>query len=228
MIDLIELTLNHGHFTVRPAHTLAEAIAILDAWQPDIAVIEMDHAESAAFLGHLRAPREPGPQSIPALGLTRRGDLKSHMRAYELGVDDILTVPFLPEDLLARTIAATGRTPGRDRSIVPMITVGGIQLDILNRRVHSGDSVAHLNGIEHSLLYLLASRSGSVVTHEEIVGAIWGPDFAMEGDVVDRHIQSLRIKLQASHRDSRFIATVPGHGYQFISSLTNLGWDDPI
>lgn len=71
---------------------------------------------------------------------------------------------------------------------------------------------------------MLASRSGRVVTREEILDAVWGTDFVAESNIVDRHIRSLRVKLQNDYRHPRFIATVPGKGYQFIPVFTNEGW----
>ena len=109
---------------------------------------------------------------------------------------------------------------------MPVIKLGEIEIDILSREVHAGDSNVHLTGIEQSLLYLLASRAGRVVTRDEILDAVWGPDFVTESNMVDRHIRSLRIKLQNDYRHPRFIATVPGEGYRFIPTFTNQGWGD--
>jgi DNA-binding response OmpR family regulator len=92
--------------------------------------------------------------------------------------------------------------------------------------VRAGVSEIHMSGIEQSLLYLLASRAGSVVTKEEILDAIWGPDFVAESNIVDRHIRSLRIKLQDDWRQPRFIATIPGVGYRFVPTFSNVGWAD--
>jgi len=83
----------------------------------------------------------------------------------------------------------------------------------------------HLSGIEQSLLYLLASRNGQVVSREDILDAVWGTDFVAESNLVDRHIRSLRVKLQNDYRNPRFIATIPGKGYQFIPTFSNKGWD---
>ena len=113
-----------------------------------------------------------------------------------------------------------------DRPIVPTIRLGEIEIDILSREVRAGASVIHLWGIEQSLLYLLASRAGRVVTRDEILDAIWGTDFVAESNVVDRHIRSLRIKLQNDYRHPRFIATVPGRGYRFIPTFSNAGWGE--
>lgn len=225
VVDLIELTLNHGLFVVRAAHTLAEAETILSEWQPHLTVIDMDHDDSTELLGRLGASNTLTRRVTPALGLTRRGDLKTKLRAFDLGVDDILTVPFSPEELLARSIVITRRASGTDRPIVPTITLGEMEIDIINREVRAGTSVVHLSGIEQSLLYLLASRAGRVVTREQILDTIWGTDFVAESNVVDRHIRSLRIKLQNDYRHPRFIATVPGQGYRFLPTFSNRGWD---
>jgi DNA-binding response OmpR family regulator len=225
VVDLIQLTLNHGLFVVRAARGLAEAEAILAEWRPHVAVIDMDHDDSTALLQRLAASNTLTRSVTPVLGLTRRGDLKTKLRAFDLGVDDILTVPFSPEELLARSIVITRRAFGIDRPIVPTITLGEIEIDIVNREVRAGSSVVHLSGIEQSLLYLLASRAGRVVTREEILDAIWGTDFVAESNIVDRHVRSLRIKLQNDYRHPRFIATVPGEGYRFIPTFTNRGWD---
>ncbi len=225
VVDFIQLTLNHGLFVVRAATNLAEAEAILAEWPPHVTVIDMDHDDSTGLLQKIGASNRLKRNVTPALGLTRRGDLKTKLRAFELGVDDILTMPFSPEELLARTIVMTRRASGTDRPIVPTIKLGDIEIDIVNRQVRAGESVVHLSGIEQSLLYLLASRAGRVVTREDILDAIWGTDFVAESNIVDRHIRSLRIKLQDDYRHPRFIATVAGRGYRFIPRFTNLGWN---
>ena len=196
VVDLITLTLNHGVFAVRAASNLAEADAILAEWHPHMTVIDMDHDDSTALLQHLGATNTMSRSATPVLGLTRRGDLKTKLQAFDLGVDDILTMPFSPEELLARSMVITRRAFGTDRPIIPAIKIGEIQIDILNRQVRAGDSLVHLSGIEQSLLYLLASRAGRTVTREEILDAVWGTDFVTESNLVDRHIRSLRIKLQ--------------------------------
>lgn len=225
VVDLIELTLNHGLFEVRAAQDLEQAEGILSTWQPNMAIIDMDHDDSGGLLKLLGASKTLKSSTIPALGLTRRGDLKTKLRAFDLGVDDILTMPFSPEELLARTIVITRRVLGKDRQIVPTIRLGEMEVDIVNRQVRAGDSVVHLSGIEQSLLYLLASRAGRIVTRDDILDTIWGPDFIAESNIVDRHVRSLRVKLQNDYRHPRFIATVAGQGYRFVPTFSNAGWD---
>jgi two-component system, OmpR family, alkaline phosphatase synthesis response regulator PhoP len=118
----------------------------------------------------------------------------------------------------------TRRVSGVERTIVPTIRLGEMEIDILHREVRTGNSIIHLSSIEQSLLYLLASRSGLVVTRDEIMDSVWGTDFVSESNVVDRHIRALRVKLQNDYRHPRFIATVPGRGYRFIPTFSNEGW----
>jgi two-component system, OmpR family, alkaline phosphatase synthesis response regulator PhoP len=225
VVDLIELTLNHGLFVVRAAQTMAEAMDLLVNWRPHMAVVDMDHDDSAELLHRLGASNSLAASATPVLGLTRRGDLRNKLRAFDLGVDDILAMPFSPEELLARSIVITRRASGIDRPIVPTIRLGEMEIDIVNRVVRAGDSVVHLSPIDQSLLYLLASRGGRVISRDEILDGAWGTDFVAESNIVDRHIRSLRIKLQNDYRHPRFIATVPGEGYRFIPTFSNQGLD---
>ena len=224
VVNLIELTLNHGLFDVRGAQTLADAEALLETWHPHIGIVDMDHDDSTALVERITTTNKLRRSVTPVLGLTRRGDLKTKLRAFDLGVDDIMTMPFAPEELLARSLVITRRAIGTDLPIVPTIVIGEMELDIVNREVRAGTSVVHLSGIEQSLLYLLASHAGRVVSREEILDAIWGTDFVAESNIVDRHVRSLRIKLQNDYRHPRFIATVPGQGYRFVPTFSNAGW----
>lgn len=224
LVDLIELTLNHGMFVVRAARDLADAEAILATWRPHMAIVDMDHVEASEVLARLGASNTLRQSDTPVLGLTRRGDLPTKLRAFDLGVDDVLAVPFSPDELLARSIVISRRASGEERPIVPTIRLGEMEVDIVHRQVRAGDSLVHLTGIEQSLLYVLASRGGRVVSREEILDAVWGTDFVAESNIVDRHIRSLRIKLQNDYRHPRFIETVPGKGYRFVPTFTNQGW----
>ena len=221
---LVELTLNHGLFDVRVAVNFTESEQILAEWAPQLAIVDMDHDDSVRLLRRMGASNSLTASATRVLGLTRRGDLPTKLRAFDLGVDDILTVPFSPEELLARSIVITRRASGIDRPIVPTIRMGEMEIDILNREVRAGTSVVHLSSIEQSLLYVLASRSGRVVSRDEIMDGVWGTDYVAESNVVDRHIRGLRVKLQNDYRHPRFISTVPGKGYRFIPTFSNQGW----
>ena len=125
-------------------------------------------------------------------------------------------MPFSPEELLARVVVITRRTYGVAGGLVSVLRLGEIEIDIVNRQVTAGGSVLHLTALDQSLLYLLAANAGRVISREEILDAVWGPDFIAESNIVDRHIRSLRAKLQNDYRKPRYIETVPGRGYRFI------------
>jgi two-component system phosphate regulon response regulator PhoB len=225
VVDLIQLTLNHGLFVVRATDRLDEAEQILGDWRPHLAVVDMDHEASSELLVRLGVSNPMVRAHTPVLGLTRRGDLATKLRAFDMGVDDIVTTPFAPEELLARSLVISRRGGDSGRPIIPTIKLGEMEIDILKREVRAGGSVIHLSGIEQSLLYVLAGRNGRVVTREEILDGVWGTDFVAESNIVDRHIRALRIKLQNDYRRPRFIETVPGRGYRFIPTFSNAGWN---
>ncbi len=223
VVDLIGLALRHGPFAVRAAGGLAEAEAILAAWPPDLAVVDMDHADSAALIRRLGATNTMAPPATPVLGLTRRGDLRTKLRAFELGVDDIVATPFAPGELLARSIVLTRRAHRGGGRFTPTITLGGVEIDILARQVSVGGQAIRLSGIELCLLYVLASRAGQAVSHAQLIEAVWGPDFAGQRSVLDRHVRSLRFRLRGGGPGPCCIAAVPGRGYRFDPGATRPG-----
>jgi DNA-binding response OmpR family regulator len=215
IIDVIKLTLNHGVYVTREAQDVAEAAAMIGEWHPHVAVIDMDIGGDRLLQQMGRSDGRRTPRT-PVLALTRRGDLRTKLAAFEQGVDDIMTIPFSPEELLARMLVITRRALGEAMPFNPVQRIGEMEIDILQRLVRAGTSELHLTGLEQSLLYLLAARPGQVVTRDEILDALWGVDYVSESNVVDRHIRNLRAKLQNDWRKPRFIATVPGKGYRFL------------
>ncbi len=217
VVEVIRLTLNHGVFVTRAAPSLPEAMTILAEWQPHIAVVDMELG------GHQLLQRigASGGSSarIPVIGLTRRGDLKTKLAAFELGVDDIMTMPIAPEELLARVLVITRRAYDSRVPLRPVLKLGDLELDILNRTVRVDGHELHLTSLQQSLLYLLAANAGRVVTRDQILDVLWGTDYVAESNIVDRHMRNLRISLRDDYRKPRFIATVPGQGYRFIPTF---------
>ena len=219
LADVVTLALNHGHYIVRVASTGPGAAEAVAEWSPHLVVLDMDIEGNETLQRFAAATLEGG--RLPVIALTRRGDLKSKLLAFEQGVDDILTVPFSPEELVARVMAVMRRTY-RDAAIFsPVLRVGDLEIDIMNRRVRAGDTELHLTSIEQSLLYLLAGNAGRLLTRDEILDYLWGADYVAESNVVDRHIHNLRVKLQSDSRRARYIVTVPGRGYRFQPHSTD-------
>lgn len=226
LVELVKLTLNHGEWEVRHAVSSADALLILGQWRPHLILFDID----LEGIGGVRVMDRIGPAShgggpIPSIALTRRGDLRTKLEAFDRGVDDIMTLPFPPEELLARAIALVRRSFPDAATFTPVIRLGDLEIDILHRTVRAGTSELHLTALEQSLLYLLAANAGRVVTREEILDALWGQDYVVESNVVDRQVRNLRARLQDDWRQPRFIATVPGRGYRFLPTFRGEGGD---
>ncbi len=212
----VALALSHGTIQTQVARNTQEALAAIAAWRPHLVIIDMDLARGDILdqLGY----QTPATDRLPAIALTRRGDLQTKLAAFDKGVDDILTVPFSPEELVARMLVVMRRTYHELVTFTPVLRLGDLEIDILNRlvRVHGKD--LHLTSAEQSLLYLLAANAGRLLSRDEILDQLWGTDYVVESNVVDRHIRNLRVKLQNGWRDPRYIATIPGQGYRFVAT----------
>ena len=222
LAGVIELALAHvhGRFRARLAPTAAAAIEVLTTWQPHLAVVDMDLARGE-MLVRLGYAASPAPVRVPVVALTRRGDLRAKLAAFEQGVDDILSVPFSPEELVARILAVLRRAYPEAAALRPVLRLGALEIDLLNRRVRAGEATLHLTSLELSLLYLLAANAGRLLTRDEILDHLWGVDYAAESNVVDRHVRNLRAKLRDDWRRPRYIATVAGRGYRFLPTAAD-------
>lgn len=99
---------------------------------------------------------------------------------------------------------------------IPVIRVGGLEIDLLRRRAQVDGHDLHLTPLEVSLLYLLAANAGRVLTRDEILDHVWSDGDAAGSNVVDRHVRNLRAKLGDDWRRPRYIATIAGKGYRFV------------
>jgi two-component system, OmpR family, KDP operon response regulator KdpE len=214
LADVVKLALNHGQYGTRVAKTTEEAgIAIME-WRPHLVVLDMEIAGSAILERLDDVKRQVG--RLPVIALTRRGDLKTKLSAFERGVDDILTIPFSPEEFIARVLAVMRRTYVDAVVFSPVLRLGDLEIDILNRHVRAGSTELHLPPLEQNLLYLLAANAGRLLTRDEILNYLWGSDYVAQSNVVDRHIRNLRVKLRNHSRRPQYIAMVPGRGYRFL------------
>jgi DNA-binding response OmpR family regulator len=210
LVELISLTLNHGVCSVRTATAVEHVASLATEWQPHLLILDM--ALNGSLIMQQVRTRAGDGASMLVLGLLAGTDLRGKLAAFDDGADDILTVPFAPEELLARVIALMQRSRTAPIVLTPTITVGELQIDILYRTVRVGDDELHLSPLELALLYLLAAIPGRVLTREEILATLWGADDTAQTKLVDQYIHNLRARLQTDSRRPRFIATVPGRG----------------
>jgi DNA-binding response OmpR family regulator len=221
VVELVKLTLDHGAFEVRQAVSAGEALVVLGQWRPHLILLDMalEGVGGERVMQRIGADA-PGGATVAAIALTRRGDLRTKLEAFERGVDDIMTLPFSPEELLARVVALVRRSYPRAAAFRPVIRLGDLEIDILHRTVRAGTAELHLTPTEQSLLYLLAANAGRVLSREEILDTLWGADHVAGSNVVDQQVRSLRARLQDDWRRPRFIATVAGRGYRFVATTT--------
>lgn len=224
LANTIDLTLRHGGYLRRTETTVDGARSAIAEWKPQLVLLDID-LEAGAAIQLIDEARTAGP--IAVIALTRRSDLRGKLDAFERGADDYIGVPFVPDDLVARARAVIRRTHGKAGELVPRLRIGDLEIDVLNRKVLAGDHELHLTSLEQALLYLLAANAGNVLTREQILDALWGTDFVIESNVVDRHVRALRAKLQNDWHKPRYIETVPGSGYRFVPGPDIKG-NDPV
>jgi len=213
LANTIDLTLQHGPYVRRNVATVADGKTAIEEWEPHLLLVDID-VEAGRAIQLIDDARARGPIGI--IALTRRSDLRGKLDAFARGADDYIGVPFVPDDLVARAHAVIRRTHGTAGKLLPRLRIGDLEIDVLNRKVLAGEHELHLTSLEQALLYLLAANAGTILTREQILDALWGTDFVIESNVVDRHVRALRAKLQNDWHKPRYIETVSNAGYRFI------------
>jgi len=209
--NLVGLTLQHGQYEIRRTTDPNECRELMTDWAPHLALIDLDqHDQFIEIVG-----RGLTHGHTPIVAFTRRRDTKLKLSAYERGADDILEMPFTLDEIVARPFALMRRAHGISVTIVPKIRLDGLEVDLMEQRVSVGGRVLNLTPIQQTLLYLLAANAGKALSREDLLATMWGGEFEIESNVVDRHIRELRVKLGDEWRAPRYIETVPGAGYRF-------------
>lgn len=182
----------------------------LEAEPPDLLVLDRGLPDLEG-LEVLKAFRELDPL-LPVLVLTGRSDEESRVEGLLSGADDYLGKPFSLKELSARIQALLRRAgkEGRRRH-------GPLELDFSRQEARLFDEPLRLSPRERALLFTLASAPGRVYTREELLERVWGLEFEGNERVVDAYIRLLRKKLQDDSKTPRFIETVTGLGYRFLS-----------
>ncbi len=211
--NLADLSMRHGSYARRIVGTVNDGRSAIELWKPHLLIVDIDVEDGRALqLIDGRSAERP----MAVIAVTRRGDLQGKLDAFERGAEDFISVPFVPDDLVARSRAVIRRTFGDPGRMVRSLRIGDLEIDMLHRRVRAGDSELHLTSLEQALLYLFAANAGKVLSTETILDTLWGTDFVVESGIVDRHVRALRAKLQNDWYRPRYIETVAGGGYRFI------------
>lgn len=141
--------------------------------------------------------------------LSARTEEFDKLSGFDLGIDDYVTKPFSPKELIARIKAVTKRNKLIDNAII----VGKIKLDEISRTVTIDNEEVELTHTQFDLLNLFLKNINMVFTREMIIDKIWGYTYEAEDRTIDAHIKLLRVKL-GKYKDS--IKTVRGVGYKFV------------
>ncbi|HZR00240.1 MAG TPA: response regulator transcription factor [Chloroflexota bacterium] len=207
--------LTGGPYVVRGASSLADMLAAIDRWRPHLVIVDM-----ALFAPDVDAdPQTPhlARFGLPVIAVTRRSDLVARLAAFEQGADDVVVASVSADELRARIAALVRRTYGGPAAFAPILRAGPLEVDIANRSTWLAGEMIHLSPLEVSLLYLLVSHAGDVVTREQILDTIWGAEYSPSSNVVDRLVSNLRRRLGDNPRRPSFIASVPGIGYRLLT-----------
>ena len=151
-------------------------------------------------------------KDIPVLMLSARGTEFDKLFGFEVGIDDYVTKPFSPKELMARikVIISRHQTPvSKPQSV---LSSGGIEIDTLGHTVKVNGERVELTSKEYELLLTLVRNKGIVLSRDKILNEVWGYDYFGEDRTVDWQIKLLRAKL-GSCRDC--IKTIRGVGYKF-------------
>jgi|FLYN01.1.fsa_nt_gi two-component system KDP operon response regulator KdpE len=177
---------------------------------PDLVLLDINLPDIDGFEVLRKVRTQSFTPLIVLSGYTREGD---KVVALEAGADDYLSKPFSPEELLARVGALMRRvqwTPQPETKLV----VRQLELDIPRRQAAIRGKKLHLTPIEYGLLLVLMRSAGQVVSHEELLRAVWGDNYDGEFSVLRVNISRLRQKLEENPRHPTYIVTVPGQGYR--------------
>ena len=208
--SLVALVLKHIDAECRTTASQADVKALLTSWAPDILVADLDRFPLAPEWTELDG------KAIPCLGLTRRRDTTAKLEAFERGVTDLIEIPFTPDEIVVRTMAALMRPTGSRKIAIHMrLKVGRFEMELQPGGVWLNDSLVRLTLLEQTLLYLFLANPGETLSREAILENIWGSQTAVTSNVIDRHIRDLRVKLQDTWREPKFIETVTGLGYRY-------------
>jgi DNA-binding response OmpR family regulator len=153
--------------------------------------------------------------ATPIVMLTARGDEADRVVGLDLGADDYVTKPFSVRELLARVRAVLRRA--RRQSVLPAeLRFGDVFVDFRRYEARKAGHPLDLTRKEFGLLRVLASRSGEVVTRDELLDQVWGYDATPTTRTVDNHVASLRAKLEETPSDPKHLFTVYGVGYKLV------------
>lgn len=210
MRSFLRTTLLHNGYEVIEASTGASAMQALRAGGIDLVLLDLglpdvDGVEVAARV------RQHG--SMPVIVISARDREETKIEALDRGASDYVTKPFGAGELLARIRAALRAIETRAPAPA-LFTVGDLKVSLARRQAWLNGEEVHLTPTEHDLLSVLVRSSGRVVSHRELLRAVWGSEAIEERQYLRVYMRQLRYKLEPEPAQPRYLITVPGVGYR--------------
>ncbi len=151
---------------------------------------------------------------VPIIVLSARVEEDLKVAALDAGADDYVTKPFGYDELLARVRAFLRRSYVSAKTNDKKIQIGELIIDLDARRVFIAENDLHLTRTEYAILAELAHRLDAIVTHDELIGQVWGPEYKGSNHYLHNYLGRLRKKLLAY---GELLGTIPGMGYNLHS-----------
>jgi two-component system KDP operon response regulator KdpE len=176
-------------------------VVILDLGLPDMDGVDVAHA--------LR-----GWTNIPIIVLSARESEGVKVAALDAGADDYVTKPFGMDELLARLRAALRRAAPAEEA--PVVTTPDFTIDLASKQVHRDGSEVRLTPTEWHVVELLVRNRGKLVTQQQLLQQVWGPEYHRETHYLRFYLSQIRRKLEPDASQPRYFITEPGMGYRFV------------
>lgn len=183
--------------------------------RPDMVVLDLGlpDGDGVDFIRDLRAWSD-----IPIIVLSARTTEADKVGALDSGADDYLTKPFGAAELLARVRAQLRRRSSATGSGSAVLEFGRMRVDLGKRLVERAGEPLHLTPIEYRLLAFLITHPDSVLTHRQLLKAVWGPSHADDSHYIRVYMGLLRKKIEEDPSQPRHIITEAGVGYRFVAA----------
>ncbi len=208
----LQRSLEEGGYHVILTDEPNRVMDLLEDEQPDLVLLDIVLSGTSGY-DLLRSIREVS--GVPVVFLTARDREEDMVNALKSGADDYITKPFSPSELLARIEVSLRRRLIPDQiEVRPTFTLGELSLNFGERRVTVGGNPISISATEYKVLYELATHAGLVLTHDQILHRVWGPEYSGETDLVRSFIRNLRRKLGDDARNPTYVFTEPQVGYR--------------
>jgi two-component system KDP operon response regulator KdpE len=214
ILRFLKPALEANNYDMVSAGTVAEGIRRIATETPDIVLLDLGLPDGDGK-DVIRRAREWS--DLPIIVLSAREREAEKIESLDLGADDFVNKPFNVGELLARMRTALRHRMQR-KAEVPVLRVGDLEVDAVRHRVARAGGELKLTPKEFELLSFLARHAGRVVTHKQILTAVWGPAHTDDTQYLRVYIGQLRQKVEERPDDPRIILTEPGIGYRIAES----------